>query len=471
MRLTAVDRRARALGLSPGLNLADARARVPDIRVHEKDGDADHTLLVDLADWCDRYTPVVAEEPPDGLLIEIAGSSHLFGGEKALLADVAARLGRIGIAHEAAIASTPECARAIARFGGGGIVAPGDERRAAAPLPVTAMELDAEQVLTLQRAGLKAMADIMERPRKPFAERFGSSFINRLAGMIGEDERPLTARRPVPDFIYEKHFAEPIGLSEDIEQAFVDLAGKLCAFLEERGRGGRVFEASFFRADGVTRRLRARSGRPLRNADALRKLFMMRLDALADPLDPGFGFDLIRLSALVEEPMAANQIHFERETAHADAVADLVGRLTARFGEAAVQRFIALDSHVPERAVKRIAAISGQAMTGDWHACPPGEPPLRPILLFTPPQPVETVAEVPDGPPLRFRWRRALHDIVRMEGPERITPEWWREGSETLSRDYYRVEDRLGYRFWLFRHGVYGRETDRSRWYIHGLFA
>jgi len=470
VRLAAADERARRLGLAPGLALADARARVPEIVVREHEPETDRLLLSWIADWCDRYTPLVVEEPPDGLVLEIAGSAHLFDGEAGLVADLTRRLGGFGFSGSAAVAGTAIAARALARFGKGGIVAPGGEPQACAPLPVAALELDAERTVALRRAGLFTIADLAGRPRKPLAARFGAELVGRLAALLGETDPPLSPRRPLPDFSSEQRFADPIGLAEDIALALDALAADLCGLLERHGQGGRVFEASFYRADGATRRIEALSGRPLREPRALAKLFMTRLDALSDPVDPGFGFDMIRLCVRLGEEMSPAQVHFDRDRADAEALADLVGRLTARFGAGAVDRFMPQGSHVPERAVARMPAISDRQDEGDWQASPPGEPATRPILLFDPPQPVEAVAEVPDGPPFRFRWRRVLHEVVRAEGPERIAPEWWRGGKAEPTRDYYRVEDSAGRRFWLFRRGLYGQEGAPPGWFVHGLF-
>jgi protein ImuB len=469
VRIAAVDAKARGLGLAPGLALADARARVPDLAVHEHEPEADRLLLSWIADWCDRYTPAIACFGDDMLVLEIAGSAHLFSGEAGLARDATARLERIGIATRLAIAGTAPCAAALARFGAGGIVSDGAERQAAASLPVAALGLGPDTTLALRRAGLVTLADLAERPRKPLAARFGRDLVDRLAGILGEVDPPLTLRRPLPDFVSEARFADPIGLADDVNAALAAIAEDLCATLEKHGQGGRIFEASFYRADGAVRRIEALSGRPLHDPGALAKLFATRLDALADPVDPGFGFDMIRLTAILGEGFAQAQGNFDREIADGEALADLIDRLTARFGVEAVERFVAEDSHVPERAARRVPAISDRVGTGNWKAGQEGEPSSRPLLLFTPPQPVETVAEVPEGPPYRFRWRRVLHEIVRSEGPERIAPEWWR-GDGRLTRDYYRVEDRQGRRFWLFRHGIYGRETTAPSWYIHGLF-
>jgi len=469
VRLVSADRKAGELGLTRGLTLADARARVPHVTVHEHQPEADLDLLSQIADWCDRYTPVVAEDMPDGLLLEISGSAHLFGGEAMLLADLRNRLTTFGIFVRTAIAGTPGCARAIARFGKEGIIGPGEEGVASAPLSVAALELDADRTTTLRRAGLATIADLSRRPRKPLVARFGADLVERLSDILGETSRLIVPRRPLPEFRSERRFADPIGLAEDIVLAFDELTRKLCITLEEHGQGGRIFEATFFRADGATRRIRALSGRPLRDPKALARLFSTRLEALVDPLDPGFGFDMIRLAVLADEAVRPLQASFERGHGESEALGDLIDRLTARFGTKAVERFLPEESHIPERAARRLPAVSSRPASSDWPATQPGEPPLRPTLLFTPPQPVETVAEVPDGPPFRFRWRRALHEIARSEGPERIAAEWWRD-REGKTRDYYRVEDTSGRRFWLFREGIYGRETGQASWYIHGLF-
>ncbi|MCO6392337.1 DNA polymerase Y family protein [Aliihoeflea aestuarii] len=470
MRLVAADPKALSLGLRPRLGLADARARVPAIEVHEHEPEVDLALLRHIADWCDRYTPVVAEEMSDTLILEIAGSVHLFGSEARLCEDIERRLAGFGFTARTAIAGTSLCARAVARFDGGGIIRAGKERESVSALPVAALEMEEETTLALRRAGLMTVGDVAARPIKPLAARFGGEFVRRLAGVIGEVDPPLHPRRPLPLLSSEQRFADPIGLEEDIATAFDGLSHDLCTALEQQGQGGRAFEATFFRADGATRRIEALVGRPLRDPAALKKLFMTRLDALADPVDPGFGFDMIRLCVLAGDKADGEQIRFERDAMEEGAVTDLVDRLTARFGLSAVERFLPVDSHVPERAARRVSAITDAKERGKWQAGHAGEPPLRPILIFTPPQPVETIAEVPEGPPYRFRWRHVLHEITHAEGPERVSPEWWKSEKEPKTRDYYRVEDRQGHRYWLYREGLYAREAGDVRWFLQGLF-
>jgi protein ImuB len=471
LRIVAADARALECGLAPGLTLADARARVPELAVAEEDRAADRALLEEVAEWCDRYTPLVGLDGADGVMLDVTGCAHLFGGEAGLRTEAEARLARFGLSVRTAIAGTPDAARAVSRFTRGGIVRAGRDGAAVRPLPVAALGLDAERLTVLARAGLKTVADLADRPRAPLAARFGREIIDRLARTLGEVDHPISPRRPVPALLAERRFPEPIARTEDVVAVLARLAGELARALERRGEGGRRFEASVFRTDGAVRRIAVSTAKAMRDPAALTRLFSERLDALADPLDPGFGFDMVRLSALTAEDIAPAQPRLDGGAGGEETVAELVDRLGARLGAARILCFLPKDSHIPERAARFAPAVSNLEVEAQWDMPAQGEPPLRPLRMFDPPEPVETLAEVPDGPPLRFRWRRVLYEIARAEGPERIAPEWWREAEAGRTRDYYRVEDTQGRRFWLFREGLYERETTHPRWFLHGLFA
>jgi protein ImuB len=269
-------------------------------------------------------------------------------------------------------------------------------------------------------------------------------------------------------------FPEPIAHADAIEATLRRLVARAAILLEQRGEGGRLFEASFFRTDGAVRRIGVGTGRPTRDGRSVMRLFAEKIETLADPIDPGFGFDLIRLAVPTSEPLDAEQPSFDGKIAQAQEVSDLVDRLVARFGADAVLRFVAADTHDPLRAARLVRATGlakgNAALAVEWPELEPGETPTRPLRLFDPPEPIDTFAEVPDGPPIRFRWRHVLHDVTRAEGPERIAPEWWRK-SQTPCRDYFRVEDRQGRRFWVFREGQHDGKTESPRWFLHGLFA
>jgi len=466
-----VDAQALALGLEPGLALADARARVPDLAVADHDPLADMAWLEAIADGCGRYTPMVAVDPPDGLLLDIAGCAHLFGGEAALAADAEARLANAGLAVRHAFADTGDGARALARFQA---LPAADEAAAIRRLPVAALRLDPEAELGLRRAGLKTVGDLACRPLAGIAARFGEEAVTALRRLLGDADCPIAPRRREPAIRVERRFAEPIARTEYALTVLKELAGEAGQRLEERKAGGRRFEAMFFRSDGLARPLRIETSRPTRDVGLMMRLFRERIEGLSDPIDPGFGFDMVRLAVPVAEPLAAAQLRLEGGSVHAAEVAALIDRLSTRLGRGRVRRFRPCDTHIPEQAQLVLPAVEAGAPV-PWPRPEPDEPPLRPIHLFDPPQPIEVMAEVPDGPPHRFRWRRDLHEVRRFEGPERIAAEWWRrkDGAVTdtgLTRDYYRVEDARGRRFWIFRHGLYD-EKPSPAWYLHGLFA
>jgi protein ImuB len=470
-----VDGAAERLGLAPGMALATARAMVPALAVAEADPGADAALRDSLADWLERYTPFVGLDGVDGLMLDVTGSAGLFGGEEALLADLAGRLDRASIVHRAALAGAVATARAVARFGCRDgerrIVPPGEEAAAVLPLGTAALGLDAGTVTALARLGLKRVADLAVTPRAPLAARFGSGLLDSLDALRGFSEEPVSPRRPLPSCTAERRFAEPIGHEDDVRRSILALAGELGRILARRGEGARRLELTFFRADGAVRRLPVETGRPLREPEAVLRLYRERLDSLADPVDPGFGFDVLRLAALVTERLDPVQTGLDGRGGDEEALADLADRLGARLGGRRVLRLAAEDTHHPDGASQpvpsRRALAPGQQ---DWSAwAPADEPPVRPLRLLDPPERVEALAEIPDGPPVRFRWRRVLHAVRKAEGPERIASEWWRE--EALTRDYFRVEDESGRRFWLYREGLFGREVVTPRWYVHGLFA
>lgn len=455
-----------------------------------------------LADWCRRFTPLAAADAPDGAILDITGAAHLFGGEEAMLAEIEQRLALAGWTARAAIAPSPEAAWALARWSDVRHVAEtADEktlRRLFGPLPVAALRLDSDTVYALSQAGLKRIDDILHRPRAPITARFGAAVFQRIDAVLCRIRSPISPRFEAPAYLVERRFAEPLVRREDIENVLGLLASDLSRLLERHAEGARQLEASLFRADGSVHRIAAAASRPLRDPKIMGRLFAERLAAasearLEDPLEGGFGFDVISLAALQVEALGARQVvHAQVGAVAADQevhrpgpapgpsgqlpadedAADLIDRLGARLGVRRVLRLQPQASHIPERAVLAVPAAHGRsACRALWAEPDKLTSPTRPLRLFERPEPVETLAEVPDGPPLRFRWRRVMHEVAAIEGPERIAPEWWTQAATALSRDYFRVEDREGQRFWMFREGLYGSESPRPRWFMHGLFA
>jgi protein ImuB len=492
---------AARLGLTIGQPLANARAVCPDIDVFDADETADARTLNGTADWCDRFTPLVALDPPHGLLLDITGCAHLFGGEAALMKALCGALARQGFAVSAAIAGTPACARALTRHAHGRIVAPGAELEAVAPLPVFALGADDAITRGLRRAGLKTIGDVAARGRHEIAARFGTAFIAVLEQALGQGDAPINPRKPLPDFIVEKRFAEPIATDGVIAMTLASLARTLISAMEKQGKGARRLEASFFRTDGAVRIIAVEAGRPITQGEIIDRLFRERLDALADPLDPGFGFDLVRLSAVRTESVIQEQRDLDAHVQGNDEVAALIDRIAARIGSHRVVMHLPQDTHIPERAELVVPAQHHltAATTASWPARTESEPPLRPLRLFARPEPIEVMAMFPDGPPAQFKWRQYQCLIARVEGPQRIAMEWWHCREQALSpepddefmrmhpphgeiliapidgsaltRDYFRAEDKEGVRYWLYREGIHRREVLAFRWFMHGLFA
>lgn len=468
LRLAAVSPEALAQGLLPGLPLADARARLPALAAFPHNPAADAALLRRLARHALHVTPMVALQPPDALLLDIAGSAHLFGGTEGLAATLCARIDAEGVAHIHGFGDTPDAALAFARHP----AAQGDWRR----LPATALGLPDEAEAALRRAGLRTLADIAARPRRALAARFGLSALTALDRIAGGVIRPLKPHGRPPTLRFEIRLPEPLLTADAVDLILARLAARAARRMGRLGLGGRRFTASLVRTDGACHQLAIESGSPTRDPAAITALFAERIAALADPLDPGFGYDRFLLEVGGAEPLGVSQPALDGDAGSGPALDALIDRLSIRFGADRLLRLQPADRHIPELAQRRVPARGSRPIP--WPVQPPDptqrETPMRPLFLLDPPEPVEVLAEVPDGPPHRFRWRRQQHRIALAEGPERIAPEWWRSRSGRLdaghSRDYWRVEDEGGRRFWLFRAGFYGAEAP-PRWYMHGLFA
>ncbi|WP_375779915.1 DNA polymerase Y family protein [Bradyrhizobium sp. ma5] len=479
--LHAIDEAAVRAGLSIGLPLANARAICPELTVYDADPAADLKTLNDIADWCDRFTPLVALDPPYGLFLDITGCAHLFGGERALLQIVINALSRRGFAVSAAIAGTSIAARTLTRYASGQVIADGAEAEAVGPLPVSALGADPAVTTGLRRAGLKTIGDVASRAPHEISARFGADFTTLLGHALGRGDAPISPRKPLPDYIVEKRFPEPIATDTVIALTLSSLAKMLVAAMKKQGKGARQLEASFFRTDGAVRAIMVETGRPVTRPEMIDRLFRERLDALNDPLDPGFGFDLIRLAAGRTEIVVQQQRDLDTTVHDNDEISALIDRIAARIGGKRVVVHLPLGSHIPERSALALPAQHhlAAASAAAWPERVTGEPPLRPLRLFERPEPIKVpFASVPDGPPHQFTWRRALHAVVRVEGPERIAMEWWKQDGAALTRDYFRVEDAEGQRFWIFRDGLYENELRDeegkpvpANWYVHGLFA
>jgi len=434
---------------------------VPDLEVLAANPHADALMLERLAQWCGRFTPLVSLDRPYGLILDITGASHLFGGEKAALQKAAEGLKVRGFSVQAAIAGTAVAARALARHRAGFITPEGGEAEAVSPLPVDALQLDAVTTHAFRRAGLKTIGQAAGRKRSELMARFGASTLAVIDEALGKSVSPTSPRRLPPEFWRASHFAEPVATLDVIRRALASLSAELAAVMEREGMGARRLEACFFRADGAVRNIIIETGMPVRSIAVIDRLFREKLASLADPLDPGFGFDVIRLSALHVEAVSMEAASFDAHAREQQEIDCLVDRLAVRFGRQRVLRFEPQATHVPERAWKLIPAQEKEGGTAAWHSRrAAGEPPGRPLRLFARPEPVQV-----KQPPLCLSWRKVTRRLIQWEGPERIAMEWWRKKEEP--RDYYRAEDEEGRRYWLYCEAA----RTPPQWFLHGLFA
>ncbi len=465
--LTAVDARAAASGLASGMPLADARALCTALHAVEADQSADAQFLDAIAEWCEQYTPVVAPDPPDGLFLDITGCAHLFGGELPLLAVMLDRLARQQLHARAAIAPTPAAAWALARFGKQQTVDDAGLHGALSALPVAALRLSPAAQALLERFGLKRIGQIAEAPRAPFAARAGQDVMRRLDLAYGRVREALSPRRPPAPVTAFRRLVEPIVTIEAILVVAEALCADIVAQCDLKGAGARRLCLRLFGVDGKTRTVSIGLSQPERIARPIMRLLSDRLARAAETFDAAFGFEAMRLDAMEVTPLTPTEGDFEDAIVHdSRSESRLVDALVVRLGAESVCRPHFGDTHAPERAgVWRPAAQPSPPAPGS----PEDGVMRRPLTLFARAQPIEAMAEVPDGPPMRFRWRRVVREVSRAEGPERITPHWLR-ASDARTRDYYRVEDTNGKRYWLYREGFYDGAS-APRWFMHGLFA
>lgn len=466
--LASVDAAARAAGLRPGLSVAHANALVAGLVVAEADLDTDAAALRDqLAAWAVRcWSPIVSPDPPDGLIIDATGCAHLFGGEEVMLARIVAGLDRAGVMARAAIADTPGAAHAVARFGPAdpaAIIPPGGVKAALAPLPVAALRVDPEIASELHRFGIKRIGQLYGERTAPLTHRFGPELVRRRDQALGAEFEAITPFMPAQAPRRRRAFAEPLGAHESLARATEELVAKLCAGLESGGLGTRRLDLLFERVDRRTLSLRVGTARPSRDPRHLARLLTDRIGEI----DPGFGVEAMVLIASQVEPLDSRQLAApgvgDGAADTAADLAELIDRLANLPDVARVYAAAPLESHVPERTVGRIDALAAVSGTIPWPSDLP-----RPVWLFAP-EPVAVIAVIPDDPPARFTWRGRAHRVRCADGPERIFLEWWRQAAEIRGlRDYYRVEDEDGGRFWLFREG---RTNAEVRWFLHGVFA
>ncbi|WGJ14965.1 DNA polymerase Y family protein [Methylocapsa sp. D3K7] len=488
----ALDAAARRMGLHAGMPAAKAQALVPGLSMRDADPAADAKALDRLALWAlQRYAPIAAADPPDGLIIDVTGAAHLHGGEDALLKGLVARLAASGIAARTAIADSWGAAHAFARTGTRPVlvIPVGESVKAILDLPIAALRLPKTIVEDLSILGFARIGELAAKPRAPLALRFGPELGRRLDQAMGRLSEPIDPVRP-PDLIEVRRvFAEPIGAPETLARYTDKLVTQLCEILEAKGLGVRRLDLLFHRVDNRIEAIRVGTVRPVCDTKRLTRLLGDKIETI----DPGFGIEMMRLAAPLAEPLAPKQLLSSlSEEPEAD-VSSLIDSFANRIGERHLYRFAPVASDVPERSVQKIAPVAqdtGETWPDSWP---------RPARLFPRPEPIETLALLPDHPPISFTWRGIRRRVTCADGPERIFGEWWKQDAELFAvRDYFQVEDEAGERFWIYRAGdgedaarfetrrcraaarrdalragQRGEDTTTGsqRWFLHGIFG
>ncbi|WP_240611016.1 Y-family DNA polymerase [Oceaniglobus ichthyenteri] len=461
----SLNNAALARGIRADSRVVDVQAIHPDLHVETADTEGDRALILRLVHWARRWCPWTVQDVDHGLILDVTGAAHLFGGEAALLRDMYQRFALQGLTARLALAPTRGAAQALARYGTAHtICTSGDVAAALAPLPVIALRLDPQAARLLNRLGLKTIGDLAHVPRTALMRRFASTAADHnplilLDRALGQAPDPLNAPPDHRRFMARSRLPEPV---VDPVPHLKGLITDLCDTLAQAELGARQLRFTIYRIDGECRTIRFATARASRDPAHILRLF----DGKLDTLDPGFGFDLLTLEATVTEPVSLIQDSLNGKRDPSGDVAGLLDRLTARLGPDKVTWSAWIETHKPERVEGRISALRGAP------TAPPTLTRERPLRILDPAEEVRVIYAVPEGPPSQFRWRRVVYQTLRHAGPERIAPEWWMDRPGTRLRDYYKVEVQGGRRFWLYREGVVqdGR-GDEPRWFLHGFFA
>jgi len=459
MVVVAANAVAQQRGIAAGMTVSDARAFVSDLEVLDDKPDLPPKLLHLLAVWCIRFTPVVHVDLPDGLLMDITGCAHLWGGESTYLTHILERLTARGYAVRGAMADTPGVAWGHARFGEGCVIIPsGDHLNALLKLPPEALRLEVGVVERLHKLGLRQVRQFIRIPRNALRRRFGIHFVGQLDRATGRLSEKLVSVVPPEPYQARLPCLEPIVTLTGIAIALQQLLDIICSRLRQEQKGLRSAVFTCYRVDGKVETAHLATSRPSHHVSHLLKLFQLTLSAL----EPASGIELFVLDAtIVEDHLPLQETLWDDSGGLDDArLSELVDRIASRAGVSRLHRFLPDEHYWPERSFKEASSLTGAATT-TWRSDK-----SRPVHLLPVPQRIEVTAPIPDYPPMLFRYRGRVHKIVKADGPERIEQEWWIQPGE--HRDYYCVEDEAGHRYWLFRLGHY---QDRIyQWFLHGFF-
>jgi len=459
--ITAANSKAETQGIGAGMVVADARALIPGLRVLDDMEGLNIRLLKAIGEWCIRYTPVTSVDAPDGLLLNVTGCAHLWGGEEAYVKEITTKLKSKGYHIRAAMADTMGCAWAVARFGKiEYIVEPAGQLQALLSLPPAALRLEGPTLERLYKLGLYTINSFIHMPRPVLRRRFGEHTLLRIAQALGIAEELVEPLEPPTPYQERLPCLEPIMTATGIEIALQRLLDMLCSRLQKEGKGIRSAIFKGYRMDGKLEQITIGTNRATHNVKHLFKLFEINIETI----EPALGIELFILEAPKVEPVVVLQEAMWATTSGLEdnGVVELLDRITGKLGAGIIKRYVPDEHYWPERSIKEATSLQEQPSC-EWKTDRP-----RPIHLLPLPELVEVAAPVPDYPPLHFRHKGTLHKITKADGPERIEREWWMDAGQ--HRDYYYVEDDQGKRYWLFRLGHYDNNI-KPQWFIHGFFA
>lgn len=461
MIITAANKLTQKQGIDIGMAVADARALIPSLEVLDDQPETSGRLLNGLAEWCIRYTPAVAIDPPDGLLLDVTGCAHLWGGEKLYITEIHKRFKDFGYDIRVALADTIGTAWAIARFGQNNIIVEsGQQTTALLSLPPAALRVEASTIERLEKLGLRQISQLINMPRSALRRRFGPQILQRLDQALGYEEEVINPVQPIEPYQERLPCLEPIVTATGIEIALQRLLDALCHRLQQQQKGLRTALFKGYRMDGKIQKIEIGTNRPSCNPKHLFKLFEAKIESI----EPASGIELFTLEVSKIEDLSTVQEQLWGNKMDMDNVdlSELLDRIAGKVGAHNIHRYIPAEHYWPERSFKEASSVNETIQTS-WKVDRP-----RPLKLLSKPEPVEVTAPIPDYPPMLFRYKGKLHKIMKADDPERIEAEWWLQDGQ--HRDYYCVEDEDGYRYWLFRSGHYDAAKS-YQWFIHGFFA
>ena len=464
LRIAAVNSLASLAGIRTGVRLADAQALLPNLKMFPDDSEANARVKQRLMEWCKRYSPLVADDGFGGIVLDITGCAHLFNGEAALLSDIEGRIRRTGYRVRGAIADTLGGAWALARYGKQSIVSGEELFDALHPLPINALRLPEETIHKLRCMGLTTIGLVRGIARRSLTTRYGPLLLLRLNQAFHDVEEPIAPHHSFAPYRFGRTLAEPIGTVGAVQHVLLDLLQETCSRLQKECAGARRLILDCCRVNGTVARCSISTSKPVRSVTRLMRLFSEKLGTI----DAGFGIETLVLSVPERENFDSVQLSlakFDEEAEGETALAEFIDRLGMRLGFEQVCRLKIRESFLPESAIQFQPITDPSTPDAVWP-----QNRIRPIRLIVPPMHIEVSTMLPGGSPVQFLLGRQVHRIMRAEGPERLTAEWWSTAPQPWGmRDYYRVEDQQGNRLWIFRemqcaYPPYGP----ARWFLHG---